>query len=75
MEKQIQCKYIATVLIRVGDYETYTHYIFSAFDREAAMKHVTEGYDIGSDDFERVAELYDLTEVSEADYEVLRKYI
>ena len=75
MKKQIQCKYIATILIRIGEYETYTNYIFSASNKEEAMKHVVEGYDIGSDDFDRVSELCNLTEVSEADYEVLRKYI
>jgi len=74
-EKPIKCNYIATILIRIGEYETYTSYVFTASDKEEAMKHVIEGYDIGSDDFERVSELYDLTEVSEAEYEVLRKYI
>jgi hypothetical protein len=69
------CQYIATILIRIGEYETYTHYLFSAFDRESAMRHVTEGYDIGGDDFERVAEIYDITEVSEAEYVILKKYI
>ena len=75
LKKQSKRKYIATILIRIGEYETYTSYVFTASDKEEAMKHVIEGYDIGSDDFERVSELYDLTEVSEAEYEVLRKYI
>lgn len=68
-------QYIATILVRIGEYETYTHYLFSSFDRESAMAHVTEAYDVGSDDWERVNEIYDITEVSEDEMVVLRKYI
>tara|TARA_Y100000114_G_scaffold144360_1_gene152850 strand:+ start:579 stop:710 length:132 start_codon:yes stop_codon:yes gene_type:complete len=41
----------------------------------AAKKEVKEGFDIGEDYCERVAELYRLDEVSEAEYNVLTKYI
>ena len=74
-------QYIATILVRIGEYETYTHYLFSSFDMESAMAHVTEGYDIGGDDWERVTrngvinEIYDITQVSEDEMNVLRKYI
>tara|TARA_B100001093_G_scaffold146019_2_gene138723 strand:- start:10462 stop:10683 length:222 start_codon:yes stop_codon:yes gene_type:complete len=67
--------YFATVLIRTGEYETYTNYRFCAPNMESAKKEVKEGYDIGGDDCERVAELYRLDEVSETEYDVLRKYI
>jgi len=75
MKKQMPCQYIATILVRIGEYETYTHYLFSAFDRESAMRQVTEAFDIGGDDWERVNEIYDITEVSEDEMNVLRKYI
>tara|TARA_R110001592_G_scaffold151176_9_gene377459 strand:- start:1629 stop:1850 length:222 start_codon:yes stop_codon:yes gene_type:complete len=67
--------YFASVLIRTGEHETYSDYCFSAPNMESAKKEVNEGYDIGGDDFERVAEVYRLDEVSEAEYNVLRKYI
>ena len=66
--------YCSTVLVRTGEYETYTSYCFRSPNMRAAKKEVKEGFDIGEDYCERVAELYRLDEVSEAEYDVLRKY-
>ena len=66
---------MSTVTIRNGEYETLTNYCFKSASRKAAEKEVTEAFDIGGDDWEQQAELYSLVEVTEDEYEVLRKYI
>lgn len=66
--------YYAQVLICIGEHEVYTGYRFLATDLRSAEREVIEGYDIGGDDDEKVAELYSLVEVPEKDYDVLRKY-
>jgi hypothetical protein len=67
--------FMSTVTIRNGEYETLTNYCFVSASRESAEKEVTECFDIGGDDWEQQAELYSLVEVTEDEYEVLRKYI
>ena len=67
--------FMSTVTIRNGEYETLTNYCFKSASREEAEKEVTEAFDIGGDDWEQQAELYSLVEVTEDEYEVLRKYI
>ena len=67
--------FMSTVTIRNGEYETLTNYCFKSADYESAEKEVTEAFDIGGDDWEQQAELYSLVEVTEDEYEVLRKYI
>jgi hypothetical protein len=67
--------YMSTIVIRNGEYETLTNYCFQASDREAAEKEVTEGFDIGGDDWEQQAELYSLVEVTKKEYDVLNKFI
>jgi hypothetical protein len=67
--------FMSTVTIRNGDYETLTNYCFKSASRESAEKEVTEAFDIGGDDWEQVAELYSLVEVTEDEYAVLVKYI
>jgi hypothetical protein len=67
--------YCSTVLVRIGEYETYTNYRFRAPNMKVAKKEVKEGFDIGGDDWERVSELYSLNEVTKDEYEVLTKYI
>lgn len=67
--------YMSTIAIRNGEYETLTNYCFQASDLEAAEKDVTEGFDIGGDDWEQQAELYSLVEVTADEFAILRKYI
>ena len=67
--------YCSTVLVRTGEYETYTNYCFRAPNMREAKKEVKEGFDICGDDWERVSELYSLEEVTEEEYKVLTKYI
>ena len=68
--------YFAQILIRIGEYETYTTYYFrTSGGMKSAEREVIDGYDIGDEDCdERVAELVSLCEVSTEEYEVLRKY-
>ncbi len=76
MKKQNLKQYFATILCRIGEYETHCHYTLSAFDRQSAIKQVNEAYGIGEDDYgERIFELYDIAEVSDEEMAVLRKYI
>jgi len=72
--KQIKY-YMSTIIIRNGEYETLTNYCFQASDLEAAEKDVTECFDIGGDDSEQQAELYSLVEVTEKEYNVLKKFL
>lgn len=65
--------YFAQILIRIGEYETYTTYLTPSACMDSALKEVIDAYDIGGDD-ERVAELVSLCEVSPEEYSVLRKY-
>jgi hypothetical protein len=77
MKKQKLNQYFATILVRIGEYETHCHYTLSAFDRQSAMRQVNEAYGIGEDDIygERIFEIYDIAEVSDEEMAVLRKYI
>ena len=67
--------YMSTITIRNGEYETLTNYCFKESDLEAAEKDVTECFDIGGDDSEQQAELYSLVEVTEKEYNVLKKFL
>lgn len=67
--------YCSTVLVRIGEYETYTNYCFRAPNMREAKKEVKEGFNIGGYDWEIVSELYSLEEVTEDEYKVLTKYI
>lgn len=69
---------MSTILIRNGEYETLTHYCFTAPDYESAEAEVTEAFDIGEGDQhwnEEMAELSCLVEVTAAEYKVLSQYI
>jgi|TARA_R110002124_G_scaffold92972_2_gene236080 hypothetical protein len=75
MKTTNQKKYMSTILIRNGEYETLTHYCFTAPDYESAEAEVTEAFDIGGSDHEEMAELSYLVEVTAAEYKVLSQYI
>ena len=67
--------YFAQILIRIGEYETYTTYYFrTSGGIESAEREVKELYNVDGEDDERVAELVSVCEVSPEEYEVLRKY-
>ena len=74
MDKLIK-KYFATINVRNGEYETLTHYLFSATNHREALKTVKNDWDIDVQFEEQYTELESLFEVSEDEYKVLSRFI
>ena len=64
--------YVAELIITIGEYETYSNYTFQAVSESEAKKLIEEG--CNDDNDERHTELRTLTEVSDDDFSILRKY-
>ena len=65
--------YFVELIITIGEYETYSNYTFQAVSESEARKLIEE--DCNDDNDERHTELRTLTEVSDADFAVIRRFI
>ena len=65
--------YFVELIITIGEYETYSNWTYQAIDKSEAKKLIEE--DCNDDNDERHTELRTLTEVSDDELAVLRKFI